>query len=328
MPKLSVMVPVYNIEDYLPKCLDSIIYPELGDYEIILVNDGSTDRSGDICLEYQERFHGLIRVISTPNGGLGAARDVGIDAAEGEYIIFLDSDDYLSPNALPEMMDVISPEYDIIFFDLRSVNEDGKTLKYIHGCSIEGEFTLESFPEVLFEMPSAWNKIYRRSLFTENRVYYPGRVWYEDMYVTPKLYTLAGKMYSVHKCWHNYLQRAGSITNNKNTARNLEIIPAVNAMLNAFRDAGLFEKYRSQLEYSAFYNQVLTTTTRVNLADPHSEVQNQVYDDFLKKFPGYLSNPYLAKMPGKYKLIHFMIRRRLRRPLHWLMKLNNRVRGK
>ncbi len=193
MPKLSVIIPVYNVENYLGKCLVSVIYPELEDYEIILVNDGSTDASGSICAEYAARFPALVRVITTENGGLGRARDVGIDAAAGEYLLFLDSDDYLSPDALPEMMALLDRGFDMCFFDIRSVNEDGRLLKYMHGCAIEGEFTLESYPELLFEMPSAWNKIYRRTLFTENGIYYPGRVWYEDMYVTPLLYTKAEK---------------------------------------------------------------------------------------------------------------------------------------
>lgn len=158
MPKLTVMIPVYNVEGYLAKCLDSVIYPELGDYEIVLVNDGSTDRSGEICAEYAARYPQLIRVITTENGGLGKARDVGIDNAAGEFILFLDSDDYLSENALPEMMELLKGDFDMCFFDIRSVNESGRLLKYMHGCSIEGEFTLDSFPELLFEMPSAWNK--------------------------------------------------------------------------------------------------------------------------------------------------------------------------
>lgn len=328
MPKLSMIVPVYNVEDYLAKCLDSIIYPELGDYEIILVNDGSTDASGEICREYAAGHPALIRLIEQENSGLGAARNTGIDAAKGDFLAFIDSDDYLSPGALPEMLALLDESCDIVFFDLRSVTEEGKVLKEIPGCALEGEFTLESYPELLFEMPSAWNKLYRRSLFTEHNVRYPARVWYEDMYATMKLYTLAGKMVSVRKCWHNYVQRAGSITNNKNTRRNLEIIPAVEAMLDAFREAGLYDRYRPQLEYAAFYNQVLTTCTRVNLADPKSEVQELVYADYLKKFPDYLKNPYLAKMPAKHRLIHFLIRARLRLPLHALMTLNNIVRGK
>ena len=170
MPKLSVMIPVYNVENYLRKCLDSAIYPELGDYEIVIVNDGSTDSSGSICDEYAKRYPKLIRVISTKNGGIGKARDIGIDAARGEYIIFIDSDDYLSENALPEMMEMLTLDFDMCFFDINSVNEAGRLLKYIPGCSVDGEFTLESFPELLFEMPSAWNKTTVPSSFTPTQV--------------------------------------------------------------------------------------------------------------------------------------------------------------
>ena len=328
MKKLSVVIPVYNVEKYLAKCLDSVIYPEIAGYEIIIVNDGSTDSSPDVCLDYSRRFSGLVKVITTENGGLGAARDVGIDAAEGEYILFLDSDDYLSPDALPEMFGYLDREFDILFFDIRSVNEAGRLLKYINGCKIEGEFTLDSYPELLFEMPSAWNKIYRRSLFTENGIYYPGRVWYEDMYVTPKLYTLAGKMISVHRPWHNYLQRAGSITNNKNTLRNLEIIPAVGSMLDAFRSAGLFDKYSEQLEFSAFHHEVITSIARVNLADRNSCVQDKLFADFKAKFPDYLNNRYVKSMGAKYRIIHFCIRTKNYLLLNIIMNANNKIRGK
>ncbi len=329
MKKLSVVIPVYNVENYLAKCLDSVIYTELSEnYEIIIVNDGSTDSSPDICLDYSRRFPELIRVITTENGGLGAARDVGIKAAGGEYILFLDSDDYLSPNALPEMFEYFDRDFDILFFDIRSVNESGRLLKYINGCKIEGEFTLETYPELLFEMPSAWNKIYRHSLFIDNEIYYPGRVWYEDMYVTPRLYTIAGKMISVHKPWHNYLQRAGSITNNKNTARNLEIIPAVNAMLDAFRSCGLFEKYHEQLEYSAFHHEVITSIARVNLADRKSDVQDKLFEDYKSKFPNYRSNKYIKNMSLKYRIIYFCIITRNYLLLNIIMRTNNKIRGK
>jgi len=328
MPKLTVMIPVYNVENYLAKCLDSVIYPELENYEIVLVNDGSTDSSGDICNDYQSKNPSLIRVITTPNGGLGAARDVGINNSKGEYILFLDSDDYLAPNAIPEIMETLSLDYDMCIFDVRSVNEDGKQIRYVHGCQKEGFISLELFPELLFELPSAWNKIYKRSLFTENEIYYPARLWYEDMHVTPWLYTKCKKIYSIHKSWHNYLQRAGSITNNKNTYRNLEIIDAVNAMLDAYRREGLYEKYKTQLEYSAFYNQVLTSVTRVNLADWKSDIQDKLIEDYIAKFPNYLENPYLNQMPAKYKLIHFLIRKKLSLLLHITMKLNDKIKGK
>lgn len=328
MPKLTIVIPVYNVEDYLPKCVDSVLDSSCTDYEIILVNDGSTDSSGEICSVYAQRHPERIRVITTENGGLGAARNMGIDHAKGEYILFLDSDDYLSPHAVDEIMDSLHLGYDMCIFDIRWVNEDGREVKYAHGCQKEGFVSLESFPELLFEYPSAWNKVYRTALFRENHVYYPGRVWYEDMYVTPLLYTLSGKIYSVHKSWHNYLIRSGSITNNSNTTRNLEIIPAVNAMLDAYRKAHLYEKYKEQLEYAAFYHQVLTSVTRVNQADWKSDIQDQLLIDFSDKFPNCRDNRYIKAMPHKFRLIAFLIHNHMYFTLHLLMKLNDKVKGK
>lgn len=328
MPKLSIVIPVYNVENYLAKCLDSVIYPELSDYEVLIVNDGSTDSSGKICEEYARKYSDLIRVVTTPNAGVGSARNTGLELARGEFILFIDSDDYLSEGAIIEMMDTLKLGYDMCIFDINFVNGEGHKFKYVHGCSREGFLSLDTFPQLLFEMPSAWNKIYRRALFIDNEIFYPRRIWYEDMYVTPWLYTKADKIYSIHKGWHNYVQRAGSITNNKNTQRNLEIIPAVEAMLDAYKQEGVYEKYKNELEYSAFYNQVLTSITRVNLADPKSDVQDKLLENYIEKFPDYLRNPYIKNLPRKYKLIHFLIRNKMRRSLHLLMRTNNRIKGK
>ena len=97
--KLSVVIPIYNMERWLAACLDSVIDPACADYEILAVNDGSADRSGEIAADYAARFPALLRVIATPNGGLGHARNTGLEAARGDYLLFLDSDDTLAPGA-------------------------------------------------------------------------------------------------------------------------------------------------------------------------------------------------------------------------------------
>lgn len=130
MLKLSIIVPVYNVEKYLPKCIDSLICGD-GGYEIILINDGSTDGSPDILADYAARYPALIRIITTPNGGLGHARNTGIDAAMGGYLLFVDSDDYLSPDALGSILAALDDSFDICIFDILSVNESGKVLKKI-----------------------------------------------------------------------------------------------------------------------------------------------------------------------------------------------------
>ena len=143
MLKLSIVIPVYNVEKYLSKCLDSVIYPQLDGYEVIVVNDGSTDSSLTVAEKYLDRYPELIRIISTENGGLGAARNVGIDAANGEFLLFLDSDDRLSDGALPEIMEKLNEDFDICIFGILSVTEDGIVLDDVRSCGREGTL---SFP--------------------------------------------------------------------------------------------------------------------------------------------------------------------------------------
>ena len=323
MLKLSIIIPVYNVEKFLRKCLDSAIYPDLEGYEIIAVNDGSTDSSPSICLAYAEKYPQLIRTVTTPNGGLGHARNTGIDMAQGEYLLFLDSDDYLSANAVPEIMELLDRDFDICFFDFVSVSESGKLLHYTQGCSKEGVFSLQSFPELLFEMPNACGKLWRRSLYTQTGIRFPDRLWFEDLATSPRLYIHAEKLISVHKVWYNYLQHSGSITNSSNIQRNLEIITAVDTSLDYYKAQGLYEKYLPQLAYMAFYNQLLTSSTRVNHIDRHSDVQDVLLSDYRAKFPNYRENPYIRTMPRKFKLLLHLIERRQRLALYLVMRLND-----
>ena len=117
-PKVSVIVPVYNVEQYLEECVQSILSQTYQNIEIVLVDDGSTDSSPEILEEYRKKYPELIQVVHTDNQGLGAASNNGVAAARGEYIAFLDSDDYLSANAVKEMREACSLGDDICIFDL------------------------------------------------------------------------------------------------------------------------------------------------------------------------------------------------------------------
>lgn len=328
MLKLSIIIPVYNVEKYLKACLDSVIYPGLEGYEIIIVNDGSNDSSPDIAASYAAAQPSLIRLVNKENGGLGHARNTGIAMAEGEYLLFLDSDDSLAQGAVREILQVLEQDFDICVFDFVSVNELGRTLRYNSGCEREGEFTLAEYPELLWQPPNACNKIWRRSLFTQTGIAFPDRMWYEDLATSPRLYTFAKKIISVRKPWYVYLIRSGSITNSANIQRNMEIITAVDTVLDYYRKQGIFEQYHNQLEYMAFYHQLLTASTRVNLLDRNSPVQDRLLEDYIGKFPDYRANPYLRSMSHKYKLLLFLIRHRLRLALNLTMRLNNTVRRK
>ncbi len=330
MPKLSIVIPVYNVEKYLAACLDSCVEPgRAEEYEIVAVNDGSTDGSGAILADYAARYPRLLRVETTENGGLGHARNTGTELARGDYIAYVDSDDTLAPGAVGGMLDCLDGGFDIAFFDFVAVSESGRELSYTRGCAGEaGVFRLEDRPEIIFGPPNAWNKIWRRSLFSETGLRFPDRLWFEDLATSPRLFLRAGALRYIPQCWYRYLLRSGSITNSANAARNREMLTVIDGVMRDYREQGAWERYERELCYLALYFELLTSTTRVNLIDPHSPVQDELLEDFLRRFPDWEENPYAKRMPARYRLLLRLILGRRRGAVNLLMRANNIVRRK
>lgn len=322
---LSVIIPVYNVERYVEKCIQSVLYPDLSDYDIILVNDGSTDSSAKILADYEKKYPQLIQVINKQNGGVGSARNAGLFASLAKYVIFPDSDDYLTNNALPEILQKCREDFDICFFDANAVLEDGKVIEHIQGANHPGSFSLKDNPEILFARPNTWNKIYRRTLFLDHDILFPNQAWYEDLSTILKLYIHAEKMQYTPFIWYCYLKRPGSIINSNNLERNLEIIDAVQAVIDYYKTENSFFPFSKELEYMVYYNEFLTSNTRVNLISPSSLVQDQLIQFFLQQFPKYSENKYIMNMPIKYKFLHFLILHKMRMTLHFTMKLNEKL---
>ena len=336
MIRLSVIIPVYNVEGYVAKCLDSLISPvaeaislgEAPEYEIIAVNDGSTDSSPAIVQDYVNRYPQLVHLISTENMGQGHARNVGIDEAKGEYLYFIDSDDYLAPGAMGELLKTLDGDYDILIFDSIAVNTDGLELEYRNGCMRDNDLNLSRYPELLLQSPDVWNKIFRRSLYIESGVRFTERVWFEDLRTVPKLYHYTDRIVYLPKAWHRYVQRPGSVTNTKKIERNLEIIPAIDELVEFYKSTAEYPEIKDALEYLAFHSEFLTSSVRANLADWCSDVQDKLREDFLGKFPDYAANPYVRTMSRKHKLLTALLMHRQYLAVHIIMKLNNRLKVK
>ena len=327
--KLSIIIPVYNVEKYLAECLKSVLFYDNTDYDVIAVDDGSTDSSYKILEKYAHDFPNKLKVIRKNNGGLGSARNSGLACSNSEYVVFLDSDDFYSPNAVSEMLDICSEAFDICFFDFISITEDGKFIKNLPGGKNPNSyFNLESRPEILFELPSGTNKIFRRKIFEETSVYFPDRAWFEDLRTTPKLYIYAEKMLYVDKQWYNYRQQSQSITHGSSPDRNLEIIDAVKDIIEYYENKNLYLKYKNQLEYSFFYNMFLTSIDRVNLIDKKSIVQDKLSVFYLIKFADFKKNPYYKKTKYKYKFIVYLIYHRHYSLLNLILNINNKIKGK
>lgn len=326
-PKISVIVPVYNVEKYLSKCLDSILFQDFEDYEVIIVNDGSTDNSEQVAKEYVEKHPEKFKLISQKNGGLGAARNTGIESASGEYFFFVDSDDTISRDALKTLYELATKRNaDIILFDLGIIDENGKNIGIAAGSKNENvEQNLKGNHSLFFDPPSACNKFFKASLFKETGIRFPGRVWYEDLRTIPKLYLKADNILYVNKPLYNYVQRKGSIMNNTDVSRNKEIIDALEDLIHYFKKHSLFDKFEEELEYLAIYHVLLQGSIRVNKLNYKHPLMELFNKYMVENFPDYMNNKYLNEMTKKERIILHLLTKKRYRILNMLLKAKKLV---
>lgn len=245
MPLISIIVPVYNVEQYLRRCIDSLINQTLKEIEIILVDDGSTDSSGSICDEYEIKDN-RIRVIHKNNRGLSHSRNIGIDIAKGKYILFVDSDDFIHPQMIEILYNtIIDNDADITICDFDRVYENTNVEfeKYENIQDINIYNNIEALNELysknVVKFVIAWNKLYKRELF-ENLRYKEGKI-HEDEFIIHELLYRSNKVIHIHLSLYFYLQRQDSIMNSKFSVRRLD-------GLDAYRERITFFKYRNEKE--------------------------------------------------------------------------------
>ena len=226
MPKVSVIVPIYNVEKYLEKCLDSLVNQTLKDIEIILVNDGSTDNSGQIAKKYANKYKDKIIYLEKENGGLSDARNYGLEYVKGDYISFVDSDDYISKNLYSELVKYMEKDYDMIKFGILTV--DLKNNKIIENKSqqFENKTGEEAF-DILYKTDKmtevAWGYLYKASFWKENNFKYSINMYHEDFGLTPLVILKAKKVASTNILGYYYVQSDKSITRNSDENKKLKM---------------------------------------------------------------------------------------------------------
>ncbi len=217
-PLISIIIPVYKIEKFIDKCIKSIISQTYRNLEIILVDDGSPDKCPSICDKYA-KIDNRIKVIHKPNGGLSDARNAGIDICKGDYIGFVDGDDYISENMYEHLLDhCIKCNADMSICGIYAIDEDYSNLS-IYNPMIYKETILSNIQalnhllltfDVNFEV--AWNKLYKRNLFfNKDNIRYPYGKLHEDTYTTYKLLYYANNIAVFNEPLYYYVQRNGSI---------------------------------------------------------------------------------------------------------------------
>ena len=222
---ISVIVPIYRVEKFLPQCIESVLNQTFTDFELILVDDGSPDRCPAICDEAAER-DARVRVIHQANAGLSAARNAGIEAAHGEWLGFVDSDDYIAPQFYEKLYQTAQrTDADCVMCSVQNVDESGKP---IDSALMRVADEVKTGQEVLQKIGrddvtpylTAWNKLYRRKLF--NTLRYPAGRQNEDVFVFAELFCQVQRAACVAEPLYFYRKRIDSIMNSAVTLRNLD----------------------------------------------------------------------------------------------------------
>ena len=241
---ISVIVPVYQVESYLHRCVDSILKQTYKDYEVILVDDGSKDSSGKICDEY-EAVNARVKVIHQENKGLSGARNAGIALAKGEWIVFVDSDDYIAETMLSDLYNAaVYNNVLMAMCNFQCIDDKGMETGESNGSPIQNRcMDAHTLLEEVYKKGGwfyvvAWNKIYHRSLLSNE--FYPLGKLHEDEFVIAEVIWKAKKVVCIESKDYFYVtKRAGSITHDKKDVLFLHSLEALNRRFQFYRDIGL-----------------------------------------------------------------------------------------
>lgn len=299
--KLSVIVPVYNVEKYISRCIDSILGQSFSDLELILVDDGSTDRSLTICQDYAKQDPRII-VLHKKNSGQADARNMGLDVAQGEFVTFIDSDDYVDTDMFRYMLSA-SLEYDadIVTCELECIDESGSR---INETIPEHDDIPVPESELLYNFYHTEDrkghtsgvvcgKIFKRTLFSSLR--FPSGRIYEDTYVIPYLYEKTKMLVITSKPFYKYWIRQGSTVNSRFYEKNLDVLYVMADQYRFFAERPHYgQTDRALFTYVRYF---ISNYYVVHLCHPeHKRALSTYKKKFIKMLPSILKAPIICRM--------------------------------
>ncbi|QBJ86943.1 glycosyltransferase family 2 protein [Chryseobacterium gleum] len=314
--RVSIIVPVYNVENYLAKCLDSLVKQSLPDIEILVVNDGSKDNSEKIIEGYAQKYPEKIKAYTKENGGLSDARNFGIDRATGDYIGFVDSDDYVTETMFEEML-LLAEKHNakMVISNIQKVDENGKVVQKLTQLpNMPEKITLENNFSVFSDISYfACNKLFKKELFNQKR--FKKGVHFEDIQLIPQLLLECETIAQTQNFHYQYLERTDSITKT-HTEKGLDMLKAVSDVEQVFRGSPyshkkeelknfqIFEGVYSFLAYLAFVKEEeIFYSMSDQLVLFMKERQIKIQD--ILKYNRFGKN-YLLSLPLKKKIFYLL----------------------
>jgi len=297
---ISVIVPVYNVEKYLPQCINSILNQTIKNLEIILVDDGSLDRSGKICDEFSEKDNRII-VIHKENNGLSSARNAGLEIATGNYLGFVDSDDWLDENMYETLLSLSKDtNADISCCDFFKTANGEDKIPPINNEVIKSFNNIEGlnnfYTDLYTQTVVAWNKLYTRTLF-DNVIYPTGKI-HEDEGTTYKLFYKSNKITYTNRALYYYRKTPNSITTSKFNKKRLDILDVYDEKIKFMKNINNDDIYSKTLKWYLF-----------TLINCYFECSNSIDDN----------QKYLGSIKSKIFEIYMDYNKSNRKQLHWII---------
>ena len=318
MNKVSIIVPVYNTSTYLIKCLDSLINQDYDKkkYEIIIVNDGSTDNSEEIILKYKNKFPNIIKYFKKENGGLSSARNLGIMNAKYEYILFVDSDDYVDQNLL-SIFGKYNKSYDLFVYGYNEVyeNNDKNICRSIsENMIIKRDESIKMFIENSSVRGYVWNKIFKKSIIYEKKLLFDEKIRYiEDLPFLFEYLEYCNEIFFSSEVLYNYVQRSGSLINSGFNKSKLTALIAYDSVAKKIIDFN--KNYLPTFYYFVFeLNYELSVRIKISkdyasFVKDYKKLKRNMKEYFLKFIFKKVKLKYKLKASIKYFLYNFILLR-------------------
>ena len=300
--KVSVIVPVYNVEAYLDKCLKSLVDQTLKEIEIIIVNDGSKDNSEKIIEKYKEKYPEKIKYYKKENGGLSSARNYGLKYAIGEYVAFVDSDDYVDLKMYQKMINLANLENsNIVVAGTEAIYKDHKKI-------IPASYNIsKNYKNYLISAPMACNKIFKRQLFKDDFLFKEG-IWYEDLELIPTLILKTKKISFLEEPLYKYMQRNGSIMNQETfNEKILDIYKVLNNIVEKFQKYKQYEDFQTEIEYLYIEHLLYSSALRLSMFKVEGKKYLKEFKKLMQeKFPNWQKMSILKRKVINLKLFVYL----------------------
>ena len=292
--RFSIIIPVYNVEKYIGRCMDTVMHQSFDDYEVIVVDDETPDNSMDIVRKYAEEFPGKIHMIRQKNTRQGGARNRGVTMARGEYILFVDSDDYVHTDML-RIVDERLRDHpcDILVFQHRPVTEQGEMLPVEAGDPLApGMYHPMQDKQTVLIQTGPVNKAFRREFYVNANIRFLEKVLYEDG-MTRVAYAEAESIRICEDVLYYYVQSESSSMRREVSEKMLDILTVTDGILKEFKERKLYESFREPLDCALIYG-IQYILDRINRDYPEHPIQNTLADYLGQHFPDYRKNPYVS----------------------------------